>query len=64
VLSVEALPVETRVEVSEGETVLTIKTAVYWCRAGQTALCCYSMETYELTLLAEPSGPGQVSVVL
>ena len=63
-LSVEVLPLETRLDVAEGETVLTIKTSVYWCRDEQAAGCRYSMETYELTLLAEPSGSGRVSVVL
>jgi hypothetical protein len=64
VAAVEALPVETVMRVSEGETELTIKTAVYWCRDGQAAVCCYSMETYVLTLTADSGGPDRISLIL
>ena len=64
VLSVETLPVQTSLEMSEGETALTIKTSIYWCRSGQATLCNYSMETYELTLLAESGGPERIAVSL
>ena len=64
VLAVDSLPIETRVDVAEGGTVLTVKTSIYWCRDEQSAVCRYSMETYELTLVAERGGPNPVSVVL
>lgn len=64
VLAVEALPVETVLQASPDEAVLTVKTAVYWCRDEQAAVCRYSMETYELTLAAERGGPERVYVTL
>ena len=64
VLPVESLPVEVEVEVGAGETELRIETSVYWCAAGREGVCCYSMETYVLPLIAEDGGPATVSIKL
>ncbi len=64
VLAVESLPVEVEVEVGAGETELRIETSVYWCAADRAGVCCYSMETYVLPLIAEDGGPATVSVKL
>ena len=64
VLTIESLPVEVEIEVGEGEMELKIETSIYWCAAGREGVCCYSMETYVLPLIAEDGGPATVSVKL
>lgn len=64
VVAVESLPIEAAVEVAAGESRLKLETSIYWCSHGAQALCFYSMETYELTLLAEEGGTDRVGFSL